>query len=196
MKRLLATAALVSALSITCVNLAAAQEQYLGEVRLFGFNFCPVGWLAAAGQILPINQYAALFALYGTTYGGNGTVNFALPNLAGRAPYGQGSGGAGQPIGAVYGASTTTLTAAQMPTHTHQLAGSTAADTANSPAGALLPTFAAGTHIYAASGSPANTPMAATAIGTSGGNQPFSIQSPALSLNWCVATVGIFPSRN
>jgi microcystin-dependent protein len=196
MKRLLATAALVSALSITCVNLAAAQEQYLGEVRLFGFNFCPIGWAAAAGQILPISQNAALFSLFGTFYGGNGTSTFALPNLSGRAPYGQASGGAGQPIGTIYGASTTTLTPAQMPSHTHQLAGSTAADTTNSPAGALLPTFAAGNHIYAASGSPANTPMAATAIGPTGGSQPFSIQSPALSLNWCVATQGIYPSRN
>jgi microcystin-dependent protein len=86
MKRLPATAALVGALSITCVNLAAAQEPYIGEVRLFGFNFCPVGWLQATGQIFAINQYTALFALYGTTYGGNGTTNFAVPNLSGRAP--------------------------------------------------------------------------------------------------------------
>jgi len=152
--------------------------------------------LPAAGQILGINQYAALFALYGTTYGGNGTVNFGLPNLSGRAPYGQASGGAGEPIGAVYGTSTTTLTVGQMPTHTHQLTASSATDIRNSPAGGLFATFAAGTGVYAPSGSPANTPMAPNAIGVAGSNLPVSIQSPALSLNWCVAIQGIFPTRN
>jgi microcystin-dependent protein len=129
MKRLLATGGLISALSITCINLAGAQDQYLGEIRPFAFNFCPQGWLTAAGQTLSINQYTALFALYGTTYGGNGTTNFALPNLSGRAPYGQSSG---QPIGTVYGAPS----------------------------------------------------------GSTGG-----AQSPALSVNWCVAVQGIFPPK-
>jgi microcystin-dependent protein len=129
MRRLLATGGLISSLSITCVNLAGAQDQYLGEIRLFAANFCPSGWLPAAGQTLNINQYTALFALYGTTYGGNGTTDFALPNLSGRAPYGQSSE---QPIGAIYGAPS----------------------------------------------------------GSAGG-----AQSPALSVNWCVAMQGIFPSR-
>ncbi len=195
MKRLFATAALASALSITCVNLAAAQEPYLGEIRLFGYNWCPNGWLQAAGQTLGISQYAALFALYGTNFGGNGTTNFQLPNLSGRAPYGQASGGMGDPFAAVYGAPTTTLTVGQMPAHSHLLVATSQGEGSNSPAGALLPTFPAAQHIYASSGAPANTPMAPTSIGISGGSQPVSIQSPALSLNWCVAIVGIFPSR-
>jgi microcystin-dependent protein len=87
MNRLLATVAL-GALVLICVAPAFAQEQYLGEVRLVGFNFCPVNWLPANGQILNIQQYTALFALYGTTYGGNGVQTFALPNLQGRAPVG------------------------------------------------------------------------------------------------------------
>lgn len=86
MKRLLASAAFASALTLTCPGLASAQEPFLGEVRLFGFNFCPLGWLAANGQLLPLNQFTALFSLLGTTYGGNGTTNFSLPDLRGRAP--------------------------------------------------------------------------------------------------------------
>jgi microcystin-dependent protein len=201
MKRLLATAALVGATTITCVNLATAQEMYLGEVRLFGFNFCPTGWAPAAGQLLAISSNTALFSLYGTFYGGNGTTTFALPDLRGRAPYNQGQG-PGLPnytIGEVFGTTNTTLNVAQMPAHTHTgtINATTAGDTINSPAGALLPTFPMNSRNYAASGSPANTPMAAGTIttGPTGGNQPFSIQSPALTMNWCVATVGIYPSR-
>jgi microcystin-dependent protein len=195
MKRSLTTATLVSAITIAGVNLAAAQEQYLGEIRLFGFAFCPTGWLQAAGQLLSISQNSALFSLYGTNFGGNGVQNFALPNLSGRSPDGQASGGAGQPFGAQYGTPTTTLTVGQMPAHTHQLFATSQGEGSNSPAGALLPTFPTAQHIYALSGSPANTPMASSSIGPTGGNQPVSIQSPALSLNWCVATVGIYPSR-
>lgn len=88
MKRLLAIAALASALQVICADLASAQEVFLGEIRLFGFNFCPAGWVPAAGQLLPITQYNALFLLYGASFGGDGVTNFALPNLNGRAPYG------------------------------------------------------------------------------------------------------------
>jgi len=196
MKRRVATAMLASALSIAGVNLASAQEPYLGEIRLFGYNWCPVGWLQAAGQTLAINQYTALFALYGTNFGGNGTTNFQLPNLSGRAPYGQAGGGMGEPFGAPYGTSTVTLLTQNLPSHTHQLYGSTANLGAPSPSNALSGTDpnSAG-KFYAAAGSPANAPMAVTAIGHTGGNLPISTQSPALSLNWCVAITGIFPSR-
>ncbi len=196
MKRLLATAALVGALSAACVNLAAAQtDQYLGEIRLFGYNFCPYpGWMQAAGQTLAINQYTALFALYGTTFGGNGTTTFQLPNLSGRAPYGMASGGMGEPIGASYGTSTVTLNVSNLPAHTHQLYGSSGPDFAAAPSGALLPTYAAG-KFYTAANAPADKPMAGNAIGITGSNVPVTVQSPALSLNWCVAITGIFPSR-
>lgn len=196
MKRLLATTALVGALSAACVNLAAAQDPYLGEIRLFGYNWCPQGWLVAAGQTLSISQYSALFALYGTNFGGNGQTNFGLPNLSGRAPYGIGAGGVGQPFAAIYGNSNVTLTVQNLPAHTHQLFGSSAIEGTSSPTNAILPTLNVSTQkFYASSGSPADRPMAANAVGLTGSNIPVTVQSPALTLNWCVAMQGIFPTR-
>jgi microcystin-dependent protein len=193
MKRFIVTAAFACALQMTATGLASAQEQYLGEVRLFGLNFCPIDWLQASGQILSISQYTALYSLYGITYGGNGQTNFGLPNLNGRAPYGSGSGG--QPLGAVYGNSTTTLTIANLPAHTHTFNGTTNPPAGPSPAGALSATFPQATDkIYSASGSPANVPMG-NAIGVTGGSQPISIQSPALAMTWCVAVNGLYPTR-
>jgi microcystin-dependent protein len=193
MKRLLMTAALVSGLQMIGAGLASAQEAYIGEVRLFGLNFCPLNWLQASGQILSISQYTPLFALIGTTYGGDGQTNFALPNLNGRAPYGSGTGG--QPIGAFYGNSIATLTIANMPAHTHQFLGTTNPPVGPNPAGALSPTFTdANDKVYSATGSPPNTPTG-NAIGTTGGSQPFSIQSPALAMTWCVAWNGIWPTH-
>jgi len=196
MKRHVARVLLAGALSAAGINLAAAQEMYIGEVRNFGFNWCPYGWLQAAGQLLPIQQYTPLYALIGTTYGGNGSTNFGLPNLSGRAPYGQLANGQGQPIGALYGNTQATLTVANLPAHTHQLYGSTGAATTYTLNGSLLATPTSTTlKVYAGSGSPANSPMAAAAIGMTGNNIPFSIQSPALSMNWCIATQGVYPSR-
>lgn len=114
MKRLFAAAVIATVLQLTCAGIASAQNPYLGEIRLFAFNFCPVGWASAAGQLLPISQNTALFSLLGTFYGGNGNSNFALPNLVGRAPYGQGPS-PGQPIGMYYGASSVTLTTGSKP---------------------------------------------------------------------------------
>jgi microcystin-dependent protein len=193
MKRLIAIAALASALQMTGTGLASAQEQYLGEVRLFGLNFCPIDWMQASGQILSISQFTALYSLYGTTYGGNGQTNFGLPNLNGRAPYGSGS--PGQPLGAVYGNSTVTLTIANLPAHTHQLFASTNPPTTNTGQGGLSASFNAGDKVYAASGSPANVPYSPTALGSTGGSLPLSIQSPALAMTWCVAVNGIYPTR-
>jgi microcystin-dependent protein len=192
MKRSLATAALASALTLTCAGLAAAQEPYLGEVRLFGFNFCPSGWLAANGQTLPIAQYAALFSLLGTNYGGNGTVNFGLPDLRGRAPV---APTPQEQIGGAYGAASVTLTVAQLPGHTHALRGTSQPPTTNNPAGSLLPTFPAAQHTFAAGTSPADTSLSQAAIGITGTGQPVPTQSPVLAMNWCVAWQGIYPSR-
>ncbi|HVX57437.1 MAG TPA: tail fiber protein [Candidatus Saccharimonadales bacterium] len=196
MKRHVATALLAGVMSIVGMTLAAAQEMYVGEVRLFAFNWCPMGWLQASGQTLPINQYTPLFALIGTTYGGNGSSTFNLPNLSGRAPYGQFNNGQGQPIGTIYGSTQVTLTVSNLPSHTHQLYGSSAAEGQATPAGALLPTFPNATQkFYTSPGAPNDKPMAVNAVGFTGGNLPVSIQSPALSMNWCIATQGIFPSR-
>ena len=197
MKRLLATTALACALQVTGSGLASAQEMYIGETRLVAFNFCPLGWFQASGQLLPISQYTALFALIGTTYGGNGQTNFALPNLNGRAPYGNDpTGSLGQPIGAVYGSPTVTLTIGNLPAHNHTLNASNAAPNGPNPAGNLLPTFTnPNDKIFAVTGSPANVPMAQNAIGLTGQNLPVNVQSPALAMNWCIAWQGIFPSR-
>jgi microcystin-dependent protein len=195
MKRLLAIVALIGALSTTWVNLASAQDQILGEVRLFGFNWCPVGWAPTNGATMQISQNAALFSLLGTNFGGNGSQTFALPNLSGRAPVGQAAGGVGQPFATAYGAASVTLIVGQMPQHTHQLSGSSVADSVNSPAGAILGTGQTGGRNYAPSGSAADKPMAANAIGMAGQNQPVATQSPALAMNWCVAVVGIYPQR-
>jgi len=196
MKRCIATAVLTSALSLVGISAASAQQMYLGEVRLFAFNFCPVGWAQTTGTVLSISANAALFSLLGTSFGGNGTTNFALPNLSGSAPYGQQFNGVGQPFGAVYGTSTVTLTVGNLPAHTHQLFGSSANPGIYSPNNALFPTDAnTAAKTYASPGSPANTAMAAGAIGLTGSNVPTSIQSPALSMNWCIAMQGIYPSR-
>ncbi len=197
MKRHLATALLSGALSITAAHFAAAQDMYLGELRAFGFNFCPVGWASANGNLLAISSNTALFSLIGTYYGGNGTTNFALPNLSSRAPYGTGQG-PGLPnyvIGETFGQSTVTLLIQNLPPHTHQLFGSSVGETVNSPSGALAPTFPAGTKFYAASGSPANAPMSSTAIGPTGSGIPVNNQSPGLAITWCIATTGYYPSR-
>jgi microcystin-dependent protein len=191
MNRLLATAAL-SALGFLGTGAAFAQEQYIGEVRLVGFNFCPQNWFAADGRLLPIAQYQALFALYGTIYGGNGTTNFAIPNLQGRAPVASNSQ---QPIGAPFGNSNVTLTIANLPPHRPQLYASSTAASIGTPDGAMLSTFPAADKIYAPPGSPADKAMSPNAIGILGGGVPISTQSPSLSMTWCVAWNGIFPSR-
>ena len=197
MKRLLATAMLAFTLTFTWGGFASAQEPFIGEVRLFGFNFCPRGWQQANGAVLSIAQNTALFALYGTTYGGNGTTTFGLPDLTGRAPVSFGSNPPlGHPIGSVYGTSSVTLTVGQLPAHTHQYFGTSQTNASNAPQGGLLPTFQTSQHIYAAAGAPADTPMSPRAIGMTGNNQPVQTQSPALAMNWCVALSGIFPSRN
>lgn len=110
MRLLLTTAALISLLMIASVNHAAAQLPYLGEVRLFGFNWCPAHWAAADGTMLRISENTALFSLIGTYYGGNGTSTFALPNLSGRAPYGQSHE---RPVGSEYGSPISLIGAAQ-----------------------------------------------------------------------------------
>jgi microcystin-dependent protein len=193
MKRLIATAAFACALQMTGAGLASAQDQYLGEVRLFAITFCPIDWMQASGQTLQISQYAPLYSLYGTTYGGDGRTTFGLPNLNGRAPYGSGTGG--QPLGTVYGNSIATLTVNNLPAHTHTFNGTANPPVGPNPAGALSATFTgAADKIYSASGSPANVAMG-NAIGVTGGNQPISIQSPALAMMWCVAINGLYPTR-
>lgn len=171
---------------------SAQAEPILGQVSLFATNWCPVGWAPANGATIAIQSNSALFSLYGVTYGGNGTTNFALPNLQNRAPI---SWSSTNPIGAATGSASVTLTTAQMPAHTHVVLAASAATSTNNPAGASLGTFPAGGVIYAPNTATPDVAMHAGIVSIAGGNQPVSTQSPVLSMNWCVAMQGIYPSR-
>ena len=164
---------------------------------MFGFNFAPNGWALCNGQTLSISQYSALFALLGTTYGGNGTTTFQLPNLQGQVPIHQGTGGGGTyVIGQASGSPNVTLLANQMPAHTHLVNVDGSASGKNSPSGNFsvrCPPAPADNKIY--SSGPANATMAATAVAVAGGNVPHNNMQPYLVVNFCIALVGVFPSR-
>jgi microcystin-dependent protein len=167
-------------------------DPFLGEIKLVSFNFPPKGWALCNGQLLPINQNQALFALLGTTYGGNGQTNFALPNLRGRVPVHMGDM---NPLGTAAGASSVTLTQAQLPAHMHQGVQSNALATSNNPAGAMLGKKGRlGRDLYAAPSNVSHT--AATASTPIGGGQPHNNMQPYLVLNAVIALQGIFPSMN
>jgi len=160
---------------------------FLSEIRIMSFNFPPKGWAFCNGQLLPINQNQALFALVGTTYGGNGTTNFALPNLQGRAPVHTGSGFV---LGESGGEINHTLISSEMPAHSHAVSASSSGN-AVSPANAFWAN--AGKTAYA---NAPNTNMAAGAISNVGGSQAHYNESPLLVLNFCIALQGIFPSQS
>jgi microcystin-dependent protein len=169
-------------------------EPFLGEIKIVAFNFPPKGWTFCNGQLLPINQNQALFSLLGTTYGGNGTSNFALPNLQGMAPmhFGNGAGLTPRSLGETAGSTAVTLLPTEMPSHTHTMTGTSAAGSASTPASAL--TLASGVTTYAP---PADTgAMAAQALTPAGGGQPHNNRQPYLGLNFIIALAGIFPSRS
>jgi microcystin-dependent protein len=166
-------------------------EPFLGETRAFAFGIVPRGWMPCAGQLLSIQQNAALFSLLGVTYGGNGVTNFALPDLRGRAPVSYSGSVA---IGTPSGTETVTLTTAQVPPHTHAVYASTAAASTAAPSTASLATLPQGASAYAAPNGSAT--LAANAVATSGASQPHENMQPSLAVNWCIATSGIFPSRS
>jgi microcystin-dependent protein len=159
---------------------------YLSEIRVFSFNFAPKGWAMCNGQLMPINQNQALFALLGTTYGGDGRQTFALPNLQGSAPMHTDNGHA---LGEKAGEVNHTLTLAELPTHTHLVTGSAAN---GSTAGPGVP--AAANNVYGPPGSLVG--LAPVSLTAAGGSQPHVNTMPLLVLNFCIALTGIFPSRN
>ena len=169
-------------------------EPFLGQIIIVGFGFAPRGWAFCNGQILSIAQNTALFALLGTTYGGDGQTTFALPNLQGRMPMhlGQGPGLSPRTQGEVGGEENVTLNQNQMPVHSHTLNASGNIATTDSPANALLARSVRAT-IY---GSPASATLSPQSIAAAGGNQPHDNMPPYLVLNYCIALEGIFPSRN
>jgi microcystin-dependent protein len=165
---------------------------FIGEIRLFGFNFAPKGWAFCQGQLLPINQNQALFSILGTTYGGNGQTTFALPDLRGRTAihFGTGAGLPSFTLGQTGGEENHTLLSGEMPSHLHTASGSESAGDSASPSGNY---WATGNQMYA---STSDNIMSASAIGLSGGSQAHNNLQPYLGLNCSIALVGIFPSRN
>jgi len=166
-------------------------DQYLGEIRLFGFTFPPVGWADCNGQLLPITQNQPLFSLLGTTYGGDGQSTFALPDLRGRVPIhvGQGPGLSSYTQGGVAGTESVQLTSDQMPQHEHFQPASSGIETTNRATNAVP----AEGGIYAAS-SRADTTLAPTS--SAGSSQAHENRQPLLVVRFCMALSGIFPSRN
>jgi microcystin-dependent protein len=164
-------------------------EPFLSEIRLFSFNYAPQGWALCNGQFLPINQNQALFSLLGTTYGGNGQTTFALPNLRGRVPIHFGDG---HTLGEAAGSTSVTVNTQQMPAHLHGLqASANSQGTSSDPTNAFLAPVNGG---YGPAGS--LTTLEPSSVSSVGGNQPHNNMMPYLTLNFCIALQGIFPSRN
>lgn len=178
-------------------------EEFLGIIKIFAGNFAPRGWALCDGSLLSISQNTALFSILGTTYGGNGTTTFALPDLRGRAPIGMGQGLGLQSyqLGEVGGTESVSLTVNNIPTHTHPLTGSVKlpcngnATDSDNPEGAFPGTSA--TSIYSTTGPQFMGNLANTlTVGATGGSQPFSNTAPFLVVNYIICLEGIFPSRN
>jgi microcystin-dependent protein len=172
---------------------------FLAEIRIFTGNFAPKGWALCDGQLMPISQNTALFSLLGTTYGGNGTSNFALPNLQGCAPMqaGQGPGLSLRDLGETAGEQTVTLLQTEMPAHSHTAQGSSGSDQ-GSPAGNAWAsgTKFTGVNVYAPSNPQTNVQMNPFAISIAGGNLPHNNMPPFLGLTFIIALQGVFPARS
>ena len=180
-------------------------EAYLGSICAFGFNFSPYGWQYCNGQTLAISQNAALFALLGTYYGGNGTSTFGLPNLQGRNTIHMGTlNGVNHQIGEAGGSDTVTITSANMPAHSHTVQVSINAN--NGSRGSGVATNSPANSFPGVTSAPAYIPASTTGsvlksdplvtLGTAGGSVPITISDPSLVMNFCIAMQGIFPTRN
>jgi microcystin-dependent protein len=167
-------------------------DPFVAEIRIFPFNFAPKGWAWCDGQLLPLSQNTALFSLLGTTYGGNGKSNFALPDLQGRAPMhpGQGPGLSLHDLGETGGSETVTLLESEIPAHSHGLSMSVRPSDNLNPAGLALGT---GNNIYAPVAS--TTAMSPNALPPAGGDQPHNNMQPYLTFYFCIALQGVFPPR-
>jgi microcystin-dependent protein len=169
---------------------------FLGEIRIVSFNFPPKGWAFCDGQFLPINQNQPLFAILGTTYGGNGQTTFALPDLQGRAPMqeGQGNGLSQRFLGEMSGSETVTLLTSEMPSHNHIANGSNTQSTQQSPIG----NFSSGStqnKRYAAAANNPDTQMNQSVLAPTGGSLPHNNMPPYLFLNFIIALQGVYPPR-
>jgi microcystin-dependent protein len=182
-------------------------DQFVAEIRIFGFGFAPRGWALCAGQLMAIQQNTALFSLLGTTYGGNGTTTFGLPNLIGSVPLhvGRNQPGPGLSVydlGQIGGSTSVTILNTEMPMHSHSPVATTAtgtvsASSGNQPAKAFQGNLQSNTKglFYSGVTTPA-TQLPNQTIGAVGGNQPHNNMMPTLFLNYCIALQGNFPARN
>jgi len=173
---------------------------YIGEIRMFGFGTrgAPNGWQACDGSLLPIAEYDALFALIGTTYGGDGQTTFGVPDLRGRLPIHQGTGPglSTYVIGQKAGTETVTVLPTQMPAHTHTAIATSAASTSLTPGNTFLPGAVSGDVFYATDLTGATAiSMSAQSTSQSGGSRPHGHLIPTLTVQYCIATQGIFPSQ-
>jgi microcystin-dependent protein len=171
-------------------------DQFLAEIRIFPFNFPPTGWAFCDGQLMPISQNTALFALLGTTYGGDGKSTFALPDMQGNAPMqpGQGQGLSLRDLGEMSGVESITLLVSEIPVHTHSFQANGAPATLNAPDNGRSLARASGGNAYKAGVNP-DVQMGFTQIGVAGGGLPHNNMQPYLTLNFCIALQGIFPQR-
>ena len=170
-------------------------EPYIAELRIVGFGYPPKGWARCDGQLLPISGNQALFSIIGTTYGGNGTTNFALPNLIGRVPVHMGvnSGLSPRPIGQAAGAPGVTVALGELPSHNHQVQANNASGNLPSPGGNFWAKPTQVDNLYSAN---ANSSLNQGAVGFTGGSQPHENMQPSLSLMFIIALTGIYPSRS
>lgn len=171
-------------------------DQFVAEIRIFPFNFPPKGWAFCDGQLMPISQNTALFALLGTVYGGDGKSTFALPNMQGNAPMqpGQGQGLSMRDLGEMSGVESITLLQSEIPSHTHSLMCSPAPADTNLPAGHVFARVTGATPYLPPAGAPL-TNAALQALAPAGGGLPHNNMQPYLTLNFCIALQGIFPQR-
>ncbi len=204
MKRTVTTLSVLAsctALSLTMnATPAHAQSRYIGDIFIAGYTYCPRGTTSAEGQLLAISQFTALFSLYGTTYGGNGTTNFQLPDLRSRSPIGQGPGPglSNYPQGAEGGVENITLTTNQLPTHSHTATVNVSRSNATTRAPTNAYFSRATTNTYEENTAPTGDTMNAgtLSVANTGNGQAYNNRNPYLSLRYCVVLEGIFPSRN
>ena len=171
-------------------------DPFVAEIRIFPFNFAPKGWAWCDGQLLPLSQNTALFSLLGTTYGGNGKSNFALPDLQGRVPMhpGQGPGLSIHDLGEQGGTQSVTLLTSEMPVHAHSLLGGNSQATVNTPDGNSVISRTDGALVYS-SGQPSTTQMSFQVIAPEGGGSPHNNLQPYLTMYFCIALQGVYPQR-
>jgi microcystin-dependent protein len=172
-------------------------DPFVAEIRIFPFNFAPRGWAFCDGQLMPLSQNTALFSLLGTTYGGNGKSNFALPDLQGRAPMqpGQGPGLSLHDLGETGGSETVTLLESEIPAHSHAMNGQNSNANLNDPAGAVLARTFGGGNLYKTPSGASIATLSDQSLAPAGGDQPHNNLMPYLTFYFCIALQGVFPPR-